>query len=187
MTDSVLFSGEVLRSKCRIANMTWLYSGVCWCMWFAEAAVSYDYRLCYSSRLVMCIAKEVADALCFHVSVDGYWWSGFNSAELSTVATLTAPYGDFRYEGNSSFHVLIFDKIATEKIIDLDEDDTNISPSDDLPTKHEVKEKFVTKKFSSMSRGRERERAIQAAEKFKPKNPSFMGISRPHNMVSLYK
>ena len=70
------------------------------------------------------------------------------------------------------------------EIIDLDEDDTNISPSDDLPTKHEVREKFVTKKFSSMSRGKEK--AIQAVEKFKPKNPSFIGISRLHNMVSLY-
>ena len=167
--------------------------------------------------------------------MDGYLWSRFNSAELSTVAILTAPYGGiwqvglkkadnniwfcngwqdfveyhsicygyflvFRYEGNSSFHVLIFDKTATGiqyppsknckledhqvEIIDLDEDDTNISPLDDLPTKHEVKEKFVTKIFSSMSRGRER--AIQAVEKFKPKNPSFMDISRPHNMVSLY-
>ena len=68
------------------------------------------------------------------------------------------------------------------EIIDLDEDDTNISPSQDLPTKHEVRKKFVRKKFSNMSRGRER--AIQATFKFKPKNPSFMSIW--HNMVSLY-
>ena len=138
--------------------------------------------------------KLFRDALCFHISVDRYLWSGFNSTKLSTVAILTAPYGGiwqvglkkadnniwfcngwqdfveyrsicygyflvFRYEGNSSFHVLIFDKIATEihyppsknckledhqvEIIDLDEDDTNISPSDDLPIKHEVREKFV--------------------------------------------
>ena len=32
----------------------------------------------------------------------------------------------------------------------------------------------------------EEERAIQAAEKFKLKNPSFMGISQLHNMVSFY-
>ena len=75
-------------------------------------------------------------------------------------------------------------KIHQVEIIDLDEDDTNISPSDYLPTKHEVREKFVMEIFFSMSRGRER--AIQAAEKFKPKNPSFMDILRPHNMVSLY-
>nr|POF23206.1 hypothetical protein CFP56_48477 [Quercus suber] len=37
--------------------------------------------------------KLFKDALCFHVSVDGYLWSGFNSAKLSTIATLTAPYG----------------------------------------------------------------------------------------------
>ena len=80
----------------------------------------------------------------------------------------------FRYEGNSSFHVLIFDKTATEiqyppskncksedhqvEIIDLDEEDTNISPLMYRPTKHEVREKFVMKKISSMSRGRGRER-----------------------------
>ena len=106
----------------------------------------------------------------------------------------------FRYERNSSFYVLIFDKTATEiqyppnknykledyqvEIIDLDEDDTNIFSLMYRPTKHEVREKFVLKKFSNMSRGRER--AIQAAEKFKPKNPSFMSILRPHNMVRLY-
>ena len=70
------------------------------------------------------------------------------------------------------------------KIIDLDEDDTNISSSMYRPIKIEVREKFVLKKLPIMSRGRER--AIQVAKKFKPKNTSFMGISRPHNIVSLY-
>ncbi|KAK9987349.1 hypothetical protein SO802_032300 [Lithocarpus litseifolius] len=67
----------------------------------------------------------------------------------------------FRYEGNSSFHVLIFDKSGTEiqyppsknykledhhvGIIDLDEDDTNISPSMYKPTKHE----YVPVEFST--------------------------------------
>ncbi|KAK7859461.1 b3 domain-containing transcription factor vrn1 [Quercus suber] len=131
--------------------------------------------------LVHCEAVEhelFRDVLCIHVSVDGYSWSGFNNAELSTVATFIAPYPHFcqvglkkadnniwfcngwqdfveyhsicygyilvsKYEGNSSFHVLIFDKIATEiqypprkncklkdhqvEIIYLDEDDTNSS------------------------------------------------------------
>ena len=158
--------------------------------------------------------KLFRDALCIHVNVDRYLWSGFNSAELSIVATLIAPYGGiwqmglkkvdnniqfcdgqqdfveyhsicygyflvFRYEGNSSFHVLIFDKTATEiqypnrkncKLEDeveiIESDDANISihdklnenemsNSNELPTKHEVKEKFVMKIFSSMSRGRE--------------------------------
>ena len=52
-------SAKLLSSTCSIANMTWLYSGLCWCMWFAEVAIWYDYSLCYSSRLVMCTAKEV--------------------------------------------------------------------------------------------------------------------------------
>ena len=32
-------------------------------------------------------------AMCIDVSVDGYFWSGFNNTELSTVATVIAPYG----------------------------------------------------------------------------------------------
>ena len=56
--DIVLFS-EVLRSRSKTANMTWLYSGTCWCTWFVEAAVWYGYSLCYSGRQVMCTAKEV--------------------------------------------------------------------------------------------------------------------------------
>ena len=32
-------------------------------------------------------------AMCIDVSVGGYCWSGFNNAELSTVATVIAPYG----------------------------------------------------------------------------------------------
>ena len=58
--DSVFFSGELLRSTYRTANMTWLNSGVYWCMWFVEAAIWYGYCLCYNSGLVMCTAKEVA-------------------------------------------------------------------------------------------------------------------------------
>ena len=57
--DSILFS-EVLRSTCKIVNMTWLYSGACWCIWFTEAAIWYGYSLCYSSGLVIGIVKEVA-------------------------------------------------------------------------------------------------------------------------------
>ena len=150
--------------------------------------------------------KIFCAAMCIDVSVDGYFWSRFNNTELSTVATVIAPYGGiwqvglkkadnniwfcngwqdfteyhsicygyflvFRYEGNSSFHVLIFDKTAIEiqysprknckledhqvKIIDLDEDDTNISSSMYRPMKHEVREKFVLKKLPIMSKGRE--------------------------------
>ena len=56
---SILFS-KVLRSICKTTNMTWLYSGACWCMWFTEAAIWYDYSLCYNNGLVMCTVKEVA-------------------------------------------------------------------------------------------------------------------------------
>ncbi|KAK7837422.1 b3 domain-containing transcription factor vrn1 [Quercus suber] len=78
------------------------------------------------SSLPKLLHKIFKDALCFHVSVDGYLWLGFNSAELSIVATFTAPYGgiwqvglkkadnNIWIEGNSCFHVLIFDKNAIE-------------------------------------------------------------------------
>ena len=45
------------------------------------------------SSLPKLMHKHFKDDLCIHISVDGYLWSGFNSAELSTVATLIAPYG----------------------------------------------------------------------------------------------
>uniref|UniRef100_A0A2N9G2Y2 TF-B3 domain-containing protein n=1 Tax=Fagus sylvatica TaxID=28930 RepID=A0A2N9G2Y2_FAGSY len=132
--------------------------------------------------------------------------------ELSTVATLTVPSGVFKYEGNSNFHVLIFDKTATEiqypnrkncKLEDeveiIESDDANISihdklnenemsNSNELPTKHEevVKEKFVKKKLSDMSLKGGTERATQAARMFKPKNPSFIGIVRPYNIRNRY-
>ena len=35
--------------------------------------------------------KIFYDAMYIDVSVDGYFWSGFNSAELSTIATVIAP------------------------------------------------------------------------------------------------
>ena len=76
----------------------------------------------------------------------------------------------FRFEGNSSFHVLIFDKTATKiqnppnKNCKLEDHQVEIIwrrykhiSSMYIPTKHEVREKFVMKNFSSMSRGRERE------------------------------
>nr|POF02332.1 hypothetical protein CFP56_31227 [Quercus suber] len=77
---------------------------------------SYSYlenEVASNCALTLENATSDRDALCIHMSVDGYLWLGFNSAELSTVATLIATYGVFKYEGNSSFHVLIFDKIAT--------------------------------------------------------------------------
>ncbi|KAK7846539.1 b3 domain-containing transcription factor vrn1 [Quercus suber] len=132
------------------------------------------------------------DALCIHVSVDGYFWSRFNSAELSTVATLIAPYPhfwqvglkkannniwfcngwqDFQYEGNSRFHVLIFDKTTTEiqypprkncKLEDHQAIQTHHKQTSMYrPIKHEVREKYVLKTLSSMSIGREREQLKQ--------------------------
>ena len=67
-------------------------------------------------------------------------------------------------------------------------DENEISDSDELLTKHEVREKFLKKRFSGtsskkkfkMSRGRER--AIQAARMLKPKKPSFIGVLRPNYM-----
>ena len=84
-------------------------------------------------------------------------------------------YGYFlvlRYERNSNFHVLVFDKTATEIQYPLSKncklkdqvdimkfgdanismhdklDENEISDSDELLTKHEVREKFLKKRFS---------------------------------------
>ncbi|XP_059438742.1 B3 domain-containing transcription factor VRN1-like [Corylus avellana] len=119
----------------------------------------------------------------------------------------------FRYEGNSKFHVLVFDNTATEiqypwredceledpvDIIDLDDATKSrqeMSHSDELSAKHEENiETFVGKRFSggSSSEGRERaiqagrERAIQAARMLKPTCPSFMAISRHMHRYNLY-
>ena len=122
----------------------------------------------------------------------------------------------FKYQGNSNFNVLVFDKTTTEiqyplsmncklegqaDIMELEDanismhhkNDNEMSNSNELAMKHvEAKEKFVktivsrrsSKGKFKMSRGRER--AIQAARMFKPKNPSFIGIIRHYNMSSRY-
>jgi hypothetical protein len=82
----------------------------------------------------------------------------------------------FRYEGNSKFHVLVFDNTATEiqypwsKDCKL-EDEVDIVELDDA--KKSRHDKLKENEMSSR-----RERVIQAAKMFKPKSPSFMSIFR---------
>jgi hypothetical protein len=112
----------------------------------------------------------------------------------------------FRYEGNSKFHVLVFDNTATEieyprrKNCKL-EDEVDIIESDDdaKKTRHDkLKEnemsdevdrgRYVRERFSGTSaKGRlkmssGRERAIRAARMLKPKSPWFMAILRPYHI-----
>ena len=113
----------------------------------------------------------------------------------------------FRYEGNSKFHVLVFDNTATEiwyplskdcdleypvDIIDLDDATKSMQEmphSGELSAKHEENiEKLVGKRLSGGMFSEKRERAIQAAKTLKPTSPSFMAISRHmhrHNLVSI--
>jgi hypothetical protein len=111
----------------------------------------------------------------------------------------------FRYEGNSIFHVLVFDNTATEieyprsknckledqvDVVELS-DDAKKSRHDKLK-ENEMSEtvdrgRYVRERFSPTAEGRlkmssRRERAIRAARKLKPKRPSFMAILRPHHM-----
>ncbi|KAB1199850.1 B3 domain-containing transcription factor VRN1 [Morella rubra] len=114
----------------------------------------------------------------------------------------------FGYEGNSNFHILVFDKTATEirypsskscKLEDQVLDDAEklghdklsikgMCNSHELATKPEDKDMIGRKRFSGtsskgrllMTRGRDR--AVQAARMFKPKHASFMRILRPHNI-----
>ncbi|XP_041015198.1 B3 domain-containing protein At1g49475-like [Juglans microcarpa x Juglans regia] len=113
----------------------------------------------------------------------------------------------FRYEGNSNFHVLVFDKTSTEiqySSKNLDDDHTIMVSDDDVEkSSHDDKSKETREiilskhkdgetsdhdrerpvvlsgtstKERSLRMSRGRERAIQAAITFKPKNPSFMRI-----------
>ncbi|KAE8077337.1 hypothetical protein FH972_015909 [Carpinus fangiana] len=113
----------------------------------------------------------------------------------------------FRYEGNSKFHVLVFDNTATEihypwskdceledpvVIIDLDDatkprndklNENEMPHSDELSAKHEEnREMLVGKIFSGESSAEGRERAIEAAKMLKPTSPSFMAIVRPYHI-----
>jgi hypothetical protein len=113
----------------------------------------------------------------------------------------------FRYEGNSKFHVLVFDNTATEiqypwskdyeledpvDIIDLDDEtksrhdklnENEMPHSDELPAKHEEnREMLVGKRFSGESSAEGRERAIEAAKMLKPTSPSFMAIVHPYHI-----
>ncbi|XP_042985789.1 B3 domain-containing transcription factor VRN1-like isoform X1 [Carya illinoinensis] len=115
----------------------------------------------------------------------------------------------FRYEGNSTFHLLVFDKTATEiqypsrkaddemDIMVLDDEEKSsheklqgneMSNKVVLSIKHEDAETFDCERVSDTSEKqrfricRGRERAIQAARTLKPKNPSFVRFLRPHNI-----
>jgi hypothetical protein len=108
----------------------------------------------------------------------------------------------FRYEGNSKFHVLVFDNTATEiqyprskdceLIIDLDDatksrhdklNENEMPHSDELSAKHEEnREMLVGKRFSGESSPEGRERAIEAAKMLKPTSPSFMVIVCPYHI-----
>ncbi|KAG6707235.1 hypothetical protein I3842_06G020600 [Carya illinoinensis] len=129
----------------------------------------------------------------------------------------------FRYEGNSNFHVLVFDKTATEIQYPLknylDNDDHQVvvdimvsdeaveksshdksketqeimSKHEDGETSHHDRERPVLSSTSTKERclwmsrlvvGRER--AIQAAITFKPKNPSFMRVMRSSALYHMH-
>uniref|UniRef100_A0A2N9HQA1 TF-B3 domain-containing protein n=1 Tax=Fagus sylvatica TaxID=28930 RepID=A0A2N9HQA1_FAGSY len=183
-----------------------------------------DMKLRIPKKFVSEIGEELSTVATLTVPSGGIWQVGLEKSDNNIwfcngwqdfVEYHSICYGYFlvfKYEGNSNFHVLIFDKTATEiqypnrkncKLEDeveiIESDDANISihdklnenemsNSNELPTKHEevVKEKFVKKKLSDMSLKGGTERATQAARMFKPKNPSFIGIVRPYNIRNRY-
>ena len=111
----------------------------------------------------------------------------------------------FKYKGNSKFHVLVFDMTATEIEYPSHRDkkrqgnlnENEMSTSRELCVKHEVDTELIIIENSPMSSTRRsvlsgrRERALQAARMFKPKNPSFIRVIQAYNLklsyvVSLY-
>ena len=111
----------------------------------------------------------------------------------------------FKYKGNSKFHVLVFDMTATEIEYPSNRDkkrqgnlnENEMSTSRELCVKHDVDTELIITENSPMSSTRRsvlsgrRERALQAARMFKPKNPSFIRVLQAYNLklsyvVSLY-
>ncbi|KAB1205490.1 B3 domain-containing transcription factor VRN1 [Morella rubra] len=122
----------------------------------------------------------------------------------------------FKYEGNSKFHVLIFDMTATEIQYPSDGNDkrskrlnseyqndikesrqcqvndNEMSSEHELPAKCEGDKEKFWRKSSDMFTGRKfevsrgRERAIQAATKLKTRNPFFISTIRPYNLYNSF-
>jgi hypothetical protein len=83
----------------------------------------------------------------------------------------------FRYEGNSKFHVLVFDNTATEiqypwsKNCKL-EDEVGKLMENEMSNSNKLSPKHVEG----------RQRAVQAAKMLKPTSPSFMAFVRPYHI-----
>ena len=90
----------------------------------------------------------------------------------------------FKYEGHSNFHVIIFDKTATEikypssKNIILEEFEDMVELDDSNMSGHDM--------HPSDTSSKERERAIQAAKMSMPKSRSFMTVLQPYNIRFKY-
>ncbi|KAK9993955.1 hypothetical protein SO802_023658 [Lithocarpus litseifolius] len=106
----------------------------------------------------------------------------------------------FKYKGNSKFHVLVFDMTATEIEYPSSRDkkrqgnlkENGMSTSRELCVKHEVDTELIIIENSPTSSTRGsvlsggRERALQAARMFKPKNPSFIRVIQAYNLKCSY-
>ena len=107
----------------------------------------------------------------------------------------------FKYEGNSKFDVLVFDMTATEIKYPSNWDETRQgNPNEnEMSTPHEMYAKQevdielpVNRKISNMSSKRRdvmsegRERTIQAARMFKPKNPSVIRVIQAYNLYNSF-
>ena len=84
----------------------------------------------------------------------------------------------FRYEGNSKFHVLVFDNTATEIRYPWRED----CELEDLVDKLKENEEMSNSDKLSPKPVEGRERAVQAAKMLKPTSPSFMAFVRPYHI-----
>ncbi|KAE8077331.1 hypothetical protein FH972_015903 [Carpinus fangiana] len=167
-----------------------------------------DKKLRIPVKFVMEFGDELSDVATLTIPNGHLWQVGlekgnkeiwFDDGWEDFMESHSIHYGYFlvfRYEGNSKFHVLVFDNTATEiqyprsKNCKLEDETDNLkenemSYSDKLSPKHEVDGGTYVRERSSkgrlmMSRGRER--AIEAARLLKPKSPSFMAILRPHHI-----
>ncbi|KAL4595849.1 hypothetical protein ACB092_12G121700 [Castanea dentata] len=98
----------------------------------------------------------------------------------------------FKYKGNSKFHVLVFDMTATEIEYPSNGDKKRQGNLNEIEMSTSYQTELINIENSPMSSTRGsvlpggRERALQAARMFKPKNPSYIRIIQAYNIKLSY-
>ncbi|XP_059438961.1 B3 domain-containing transcription factor VRN1-like [Corylus avellana] len=173
---------------------------------FILPSTIHDKKLKIPVKFVMEFGDELSDVATLTVPNGHFWKVGlekpnreiwFHDGWKDFMEHHSIHYGYFlvfRYEGNSKFHVLVFDSTATEiqypwrENCELEDPVDIIDLDDATKSRHDKlnENEMVGKRFSGGSSAEGRERAIQAAKMLKPTSPSFMAIPRHVHRYNLY-